>query len=306
MSDKAIIVSDESVNSYGFRLLNAGGDFTRFLKNPIGFLDHMHDTWDSEDYSGPIVKWRDLKIENTSITAIPDFDTKDPLGELVANKYENGFINTASIGFEAVEVSTDPKLMLPGQTGPTITKWNLIEISVTSIPSNENACKLYDNSGKAIELKDTNEYLVKLAGFTTAPPQTETNNLKTNMKKVTLKAGLVALAAFLGLSPDDAKIDTEVEFTAEKQTELNAKLAELETLKLGSSGLNTELQSAKDTIVSLTAKVLKLEAETAPPVGDPVVPVVTEGAPGTPVVNEFETETDLEMKRLKADLYPTA
>lgn len=272
---KQFIVSDESINSYGFRVLTAGIDTSRFLKNPIGLFNHS-DEWMDDNYAGPIAKWSDLKIEGTQLLATAEFDIDDPKGKIIANKVDKGFLNAASIGFRVIETSEDPELMLPGQKYATVTKCQLIEISIVDVPSNENACCLYDDNDKRIELKDGSD-LLKLKGFTPqATPPTE--NLILNMKKVTLKAGLVALAAFLGFSADDAKNDMEVEFTPEKQTELNANLTELATLKASKTTLETDLAAAKDTIVSLSAKVVKLEAASARPQGEPPVNTPAEGA----------------------------
>lgn len=256
MVDKVLIVSDNSVNSYGFRVLSEGGNFSRFLKNPIGFLDHMCDSCDDENYSGPIVKWKDLKVENGQITAIPEFDTNDPKGALVASKFENGFLNTASIGFNPIEVSTDPALMLPGQTGPTVTKWDLIEISVASIPSNENSCALFDESGKRIELKSMNDFLVKLSA--TSQPK---NNLKNSMKKITLKAGLVALAKLMGFKETEVLTDTEVDFTPEMQVELNDKLLLVDTLTADKQSLTEQLNAKTTELTNKTNEYNTLNAE---------------------------------------------
>jgi HK97 family phage prohead protease len=299
---KQFIVSDESINSYGFRVLTAGIDTTRFLKNPVGLFNHS-DEWMDDNYAGPIAKWSDLKIEGSQLLATAEFDVDDAKGKIIANKVDKGFLNAASIGFRVVETSEDPELMLPGQKYATVTKCQLIEISIVDIPSNENACCLYDDNDKRIELKDGSD-LLKLKGFMPkATPPTE-NNFNLNMKKVTLKAGLVALAAFLGFSADDAKNDLEVEFTPEKQTELNANLAELATLKAGKTALETELATAKDTIVSLSAKIVKLEAEPTPPAPEPAAPS-TEGpeAPETETLS-FLSDSDAELAQLKASMGP--
>lgn len=142
-------VSDESVNSYGLRVLSSGGDFSEFEKNPIMLYDH-------NDYKYlPIGTWSDLKLgDGGVITAEESFDTDDEFAMSIKGKVDKGIIKMASIGLIPLEWSDDPALMHPGQTNVTITKWKLREISITPFGSNKNAFKLYDQSGKEINLSD--------------------------------------------------------------------------------------------------------------------------------------------------------
>lgn len=273
---KVFIVSDESINSYGFRVLTAGIDTSRFLKNPIGLFNHS-DEWMDDNYAGPIAKWSDLKIEGGQLLATAEFDIDDPKGKIIANKVDKGFLNAASIGFRVIETSEDPELMLPGQRYATVTKCQLIEISIVDVPSNENACCLYDDNDKRIELKDSSD-LLKLKGFKPKAPAPQ-ENLNLNMKKVILAANLLGLGKLFGLKAPQLETEQEVEFTPEIQTELNNKLVELETLKAGKTTLETELADAKDTIVSLSAKIVKLEAKSAAPQAETTVIIASEGAP---------------------------
>ena len=272
---KQFIVSDESINSYGFRVLTDGIDTSRFLKNPIGLFNHS-DEWMDDNYAGPIAKWSDLKLEGTQLLATAEFAVDDPKGKIIANKVDKGFLNAASIGFRVIETSEDPELMLPGQKYPTVTKCQLVEISIVDVPSNENACCLYDDNDKRIELKDSSD-LLKLKGFTPKAPAPQ-ENLNLNMKKVILAANLLGLGKLFGLKAPQLETEQEVEFTPEIQTELNNKRVELETLKAGKTTLETELADAKDTIVSLSAKIVKLEAKSAAPQAETTVTTASEGA----------------------------
>lgn len=99
----------------------------------------------------PIGKINNLSQEGESWTGDPEFDQDDEFARTIGKKYDKGYINAASIGADIIEMSTDPALMLPGQTGPTITKWVLKEISLTDIPANADAVKL-NYQGKSITL----------------------------------------------------------------------------------------------------------------------------------------------------------
>jgi HK97 family phage prohead protease len=306
---KKFICSDNGINSYGFRVLSSGIDLTGFKKNPVGLFNHCNND-DDPNYNGPICIWPDLALEGDNLVGTPVFDLKDPKAAEIARKVDEGFLNACSIGFQILAISEDPADMLAGQTYPTITKCQLMEISIVDIPSNMNAVCCYDESGKRLELNAGMFEKLKAK-------HTPTNNLN-NMKKITLKAGLIALAAFLGISGEDAKNDLEVEFTPEKQAELNAKLLSIETLTSEKTQLSTDL-AAK--VAELTAKVTELTAKNAT-IAELNAKVTELGAqPGTVASeanaanaeganggtnNEFYSQADAKLAELKASMGLTA
>jgi hypothetical protein len=142
-----VIISDESINMYGFRVLTAGIDLTAFEKNPVMLYDHARRKdyeQSTKDIILPIGKWNKLRKEGGKLIGEPEFDIEDSFAKEVARKFEKGYLNAASLnfGFDRIEWSEDPALMLPGQTGPTIVKCMLREISITDIPGNYNSVKL--------------------------------------------------------------------------------------------------------------------------------------------------------------------
>ena len=147
--DRQYVLSDSSVNVYGFRLLSSGYQLEAFQKNPIG--DYMH-----RREEGIAVKWEDLRIEEDRIMGIPVINLSNARGAQTCDEAQNGFLNAASVGHIVVlEYSTDPEMMLPGQTGPTITKWYNKECSLVDIPGNGNALTtLYDAQENEINLLD--------------------------------------------------------------------------------------------------------------------------------------------------------
>ena len=60
--DREYVLSDSSVNEYGFRLLTTGYQIEAFRKNPIGYYMHRRD-------DGIALKWDDLRIEDDKIMA---------------------------------------------------------------------------------------------------------------------------------------------------------------------------------------------------------------------------------------------
>ncbi|MDR2765327.1 MAG: peptidase, partial [Tannerella sp.] len=114
---KTFILHDESVNTYGFRMLTSGADLTEFRKNPVMLLDH-------NDWNLPIGRWEHIRVEDGKILADAVFDMKDARAKQVAGKVEDGFLRAASIGaWPPEEVSDDILLRYPGQTGVTVTRW---------------------------------------------------------------------------------------------------------------------------------------------------------------------------------------
>ena len=137
---KTFVLHDESVNTYGFRMLTSGANLEEFRKNPIMLYNH-------DDWSMPIGRWENIRIEGDKILADAVFDLGDPRGRQVAEKVEGDFLRMASIGAWAPELSSDdPLLKLEGQTGVTVLKWTVREASIVGIGSNHNALALYDRA----------------------------------------------------------------------------------------------------------------------------------------------------------------
>lgn len=149
--DRQYVLSDSSVNEYGFRLLTSGYEIDAFQKNPIGYYMHKRE-------EGIVLKWQDLRIEEDKVVGTPVINLSHVRGAQTCDEAENGFLNAASVGHIVVlEYSTDPETMLPGQTGPTITKWYNKECSLVDIPGNCNALtRLYDAQENEINLVDLN------------------------------------------------------------------------------------------------------------------------------------------------------
>lgn len=135
---KTFVLSDESVNCYGYRVLTDGIDTAQFEKNPLMLYSH-----DTERL--PIGRWTNIRKEDGRLLADADFDLNDPFAAQIADKVENGIIRCCSIGFEIVSLSDDTDLMLPGQQQSTVTGALLLECSICAIGANRNAMVLKHN-----------------------------------------------------------------------------------------------------------------------------------------------------------------
>ena len=135
MKTITFVLSDQSLNNKGFRVLTSGADLQQFQKNPVMLYCH-------DGRMLPIGTWQNIRTEGDRLLADAVFDLDDPFAAQVARKVEKGIIRCCSIGFDIIEVSTDPNLMLPGQPLPTVTRWRLMECSICAIGANPAAMKL--------------------------------------------------------------------------------------------------------------------------------------------------------------------
>ena len=152
---KRIVISDESLNSYGFWVVTDGIDTAAFQKNPVMLWNHNRDGHGTVDAQLPIGIWKDLRIENGVLTGEPVFDENDPFAQKIKQKYEAGILNACSMGFMPLEWSDAPEMLKKGQTRATVTRCRMMEVSICDIPSNANATVvLYDENSKTINLSD--------------------------------------------------------------------------------------------------------------------------------------------------------
>ena len=222
---KRIVISDESLNSYGFWVKTDGIDLTAFLKNPVMLWNHNRDDHGTADAQLPIGYWKDLRIENGVLTGEPVFDEKDPFAMKVKQKLEAGILNACSMGFMPLEWSDAPEMLKQGQTVSTVTRCRLMEISICDIPANANATVvLYDENSKTINLsalpglRDTG---LRDCG-TAATKQLNNQQLNNDMPK--------EIAKKLGLD-ENASPEACVEAIQKKDDRIATLEAENKTLK---------------------------------------------------------------------------
>lgn len=178
---KRIVISDESINSYGFWVLTNGIDTAAFQKNPVMLWNHNRDDHGTVNAQLPIGIWKDLRVENGVLTGEPVFDETDEFAMKIKQKYESGVLNACSMGFMPLEWSDAPEMLKEGQTVATVTRCRLLEVSICDIPSNSNATVvLYDENSKTINLSD-------LPNKAIGP---KINHINMSIKEIALKLGL--------------------------------------------------------------------------------------------------------------------
>lgn len=139
------VICDNTVNRYGWRLLVEGIDLTGFLKNPVCLMLHY-------TFEIAVGKWQNLRVENGKLLGTVVFDRNDDQAVKLYWKYKDGYMNAVSLNIIPKEESEDVKLLLPGQTSATITKSELLEISLVTVPGQKNAVKLTTPEGKDYKL----------------------------------------------------------------------------------------------------------------------------------------------------------
>lgn len=235
MARETFVLHDESVNTYGFRMLTSGANLEEFRKNPVMLLNH-------DDYSLPIGRWENIRVEGGKILADAVFDEGDPRAAEVKRKVENDFIRMASIGAWPPEEKSDAyDLMLPGQILPTVTRWTVREGSVVTIGANHNALVFYDRESKQIIDLNDKSNLIRL--------------IDSNNPKKTIKMSVLTGVLNLQDSANESEIVTAVQAIIKNHDRLKN---ENETLTAAIDKMNKEKkESQKQEAVSLTDAAIK-------------------------------------------------
>jgi HK97 family phage prohead protease len=146
---KIVLCDSATVNSYGFRTEVEGIDLTRFKKNPVMLYNHDHEK--------VIGRWEKIKVDEGKLTAEPVFDTDDPFAAEIERKVKDGFIKGCSMGIVIKNISQTKGI-------DTATNSVLIEASIVSIPSDENALVVYDNeeNKKKLSINDFNKLFYQM------------------------------------------------------------------------------------------------------------------------------------------------
>lgn len=148
------VICDNTLNRYSWRLLVEGIDHSGFDKNPVCLV--MHNT-----YEVSIGRWTNLRTEKGELKGTLVFDRNDEIAVKYYWKYKDGYMNAVSLNVLPVEESNDASLLVKGQKYETVTKSELLEISLVSVPGQKNAVKLTYLDGveyklNLVESKQTN------------------------------------------------------------------------------------------------------------------------------------------------------
>ena len=211
-------LTNDTLNSYGYRVLTEGVDITQYERNPI--LLYMHNRGKA------IGLIKDIKKENGEITGELAFDEATELSTQCKKQWDFGSLRMVSIGFEIIETSEAAELIVPGQRYATVTKARLIEVSLVDIGANNDAIRLHKD-GQLITLSEGGDC-----------PLPRLNHKPTNNQP---QMDIKALALTLGL-PETAD-----------EAAVNAKLAELKAANYEAENIRKENEQLK--LSQITAAV---------------------------------------------------
>lgn len=227
-------LTSDALNSYGFRVLTEGVDITLYEKNPV--LLYMHQR-------GTVIGYIDaIERTGTEITGELVFDEASELSQRCKKQWECGSLRMVSVGFEVIETSAEPELLVQGQTQETVTKCRLYEVSLVDVGANPEAIVLKRN-GKTINLADGTSL-----DDTVIRPLNNiyvNNNNNNNVTKTLTDMELKAIALALDLS--ETATEDEVMLACKNSVELRNK----------NKDLMEQLQTARENaIVELVDKAV--------------------------------------------------
>lgn len=134
------ILSEESLNYNNHYINTAGIRLENFDKMPVMLWNHNADH--------VIGKWTNIQkvqdpILGNILVGTPEFDD-DELSSSVAKKIDKGFVKGCSVGV----IPDMDTLMLDDNGKVIIIGCDLLEVSITAIPANQNCIKLYHNGSE--------------------------------------------------------------------------------------------------------------------------------------------------------------
>lgn len=226
MAVKTFILHDETVNTYGIRMLTAGANLDEFRRNPVMLLNH-------NDWELPIGRWENIRIEGTRILADAVFDETDSRAKEVAGKVERDFLRMASISAWVDEASEDPAYRMPGQTGPTIVRWTAREASICPIGANHNALALYDRAtGTRVDLNDRAQVIRLFAGSPNTAISNDTYMTLKELLKLNDAAGEAAVTeAVEAIIRNRDELQTETVRLRDENKQLTERLESINKAK---------------------------------------------------------------------------
>lgn len=228
-------LTNDSLNSYGTRVLTDGLDIEQYNRNPVLLWMHQR---------GQVIgTLTDIQKEHGEITAQLNFDEASELSQRCKKQWEFGSLRMVSVGIDILEWSNDPNLAVEGQTMATITKSKLTEVSVVDIGANDDAIRL-NYQGQQLNLSAGGACpLPSLYNQSNQPQSTYPTEMDT--KVLALKLGLPEGA-------DETAIYAKID-------EIKATSTEVETLRAEKEAvIQREVESLVDGAVAEKKIELKM------------------------------------------------
>lgn len=224
------------VNSYGFRINTQGINLTRFLANPVMLEDHIG------GIGGVLGNWQNVKIDGALLMADSNFDDGDDTAVKAKGKVDRGFVKGASVG---ILYNPDDMVMQPDGNWE-LTKCEMLEASITPLPSNAGALKLFVSKDGKLHQQTLEEVKLSLSALSAEEAIIDkTKNQQTDMKKVILS---LAALTFLDLQKANSQEGVDVTLVEQAVAELKTKLddttSKLSAQKLAYEALKKQVDEA--------------------------------------------------------------
>lgn len=149
------VASTDTPDRYGDIVDQKGWDLSAYKRNPVVLLNH-------NPTQLPIGKGH-AYIKNGQLMLDVEFDKNDEMAQKVEQKVKGGFINAVSVGFQPSESIARNKLSADhpyhGKSGYYFPKSELLEVSIVTIPAN-NEATLSKNFVQKIGLVDIARSLI--------------------------------------------------------------------------------------------------------------------------------------------------
>lgn len=219
MAKHSFQLSDESINSHGFKVKTEGIDTTVFTANPVMLYEHSA--------LNLIGRWDNVRRDGNRLLADADFDTDDELALKVEKKVSKGLLKGVSVGIQILKVVEEDQP--DGSTIPVVVKSQIFEASICAIPSNANALRLYNALGSPIAVSAIPAYLNTLINPdepNTFEPELET---KTTPMKLSPE-NIVSLG--LNADADEAAINAAIARLATLATAQGEQIAEAQKARV--------------------------------------------------------------------------
>lgn len=136
-----IVAATAGMKGDGLNLTMDGADLARFESNPV--VGYGHSYWGRD--SLPIGRSEKTWIDGDRLLMDVVFDAEDEFAQKVERKYQGGYLNAFSIGFDVHNVDN--------QTGVP-ERWELFEVSSVPLPMDPNAIV---EAGRARALADARD-----------------------------------------------------------------------------------------------------------------------------------------------------
>lgn len=137
------IICTPQVNRYGYRILPEGVRLDNFKKNPVALWMHEYD-------DVPVGRWENLRLENGNLVATIAWSNEEDAQKL-RRLAEEGVISATSMGHDPISWTEDDTFLLQGQTRPTVTETELLEISFVTVPGNPGAVRLNLSNNQGVD-----------------------------------------------------------------------------------------------------------------------------------------------------------